>query len=63
MRNDCGGDRILATPHWELSEGLYELHGKDTTMQRSNGRGSVLGRQNVKCKGPEAGKKAYVAGL
>lgn len=47
----------------ERSEGLYELCDKDTTIQRSNGRGSVLGRQNVKCKGPEAGEKAYVAGL
>lgn len=51
-----------ATLDWELSEGLCEPHDEEATMQRSNGRVSVLDRQDVKCKGPEA-RKAYVVGL
>lgn len=57
------GVRGKATLDQRLSEGLSELHDEEVATQRSCGKVSILGRKKVKCKGPEAGKKANVAGL
>lgn len=55
--------RGKVTPDEELSESLCELYDEVATMQRSSGHVRVLSSKNVKRKGPEAGKKASVAGL
>lgn len=55
--------RGKVTPDEELSKSLCELYDEVATMQRSSGQVRVLSNKNVKHKGPEAGKKASVAGL